>query len=253
MSNTSDWKSAFYEAYVSSGQAGAQTGQTAEELFAPRLAYLNHIVASHIPADRNLRIIDLGCGAGAMLFALDRAGYRNIAGVDVSQEQIDVATRLGIASASCATLEDFLAAQPAASVDAVLAIDILEHLTRPEVMDVLASIRRVLSPGGRCVAHVPNAEGIYGMAIRYGDFTHELAFTPTSASQIFRVARFTHVNCFEDKPRVHGLKSLIRRVLWDVGTLPTRLLYTAETGAPRAILSQNMMIEARLGPPPATS
>ena len=247
MSEETGWKSAFYEAYVSSGQAGSRTGRTAAEFFGTRLAYLRHLVAAHIPTDRDLRILDLACGSGAMLFVLDQVGYRNIAGVDISQEQIDVAASLGIASATCATLEDFLHNQPAGSVDVVLALDIFEHLTRPDLMVVLASVCRVLRPGGRCVAHVPNAEGLYSMAIRYGDFTHELAFTRTSASQIFRIAGFATVACFEDKPRIHGLKSLVRRLIWDAGTLPSRLMRTAESGATGAILSQNMMIEAHTG------
>jgi len=213
MNESPDWKAAFYDAYVSTGQAGANNGLSAAEFFGPRMAYLKHIVATHVPAARDQRIVDLGCGPGAMLFVLDRAGYRNLAGVDVSQQQIDIAHSLGIVSAQCATLEDFLAAQPAASVDVVFAIDIFEHLTRPELMNVLAAIRRTIRPGGRCVAHVPNAEGLYSMAIRYGDATHELAFTRTSASQIFRVAGFTQVACFEDRPRVHGLKSLVRRLI----------------------------------------
>jgi 2-polyprenyl-3-methyl-5-hydroxy-6-metoxy-1,4-benzoquinol methylase len=246
MSELPDWKSAFYTSYVSSGQAHAGDSQSAQELFRPRLAYLNHVIANHLPPDRNARIVDLGCGPGALLFALERAGYRNIAGVDLSQEQIAVAARLGIASATCATLEDFLAAQPSASVDVVLAMDVFEHLTRPQLMEVLASIRRAVRPGGRCVAHVPNAEGIFAAAIRYGDFTHETSFTRVSAAQVFRVAGFTQVDCFEDKPRVHGLRSLVRRIIWDAGTLPSRLLHLAETGARGAILSQNMLIEARL-------
>ena len=248
MNESSDpqhWKSEFYAAYVSSGQAG-DVGATAAELFRPRMTYLSHIVDKHVTPGRDARVIDLGCGAGGMLYVLGLLGYRDIAGVDISGEQIAVARRLGIAAATCEPLEDFLAAQPAASVDTVLAIDILEHMTRPEVMEVLAGVRRVLKPGGRCVAHVPNAEGLHAMAVRYGDFTHELAFTRISASQVFRVAGFSQVRCFEDKPLVHGVKSLARRVIWDVGTLPSRLLRMAETGAGGAILSQNMMIEAVL-------
>jgi len=240
-----DWKAAFYNAYVSSGQA-TDTGQSAAALFRSRRAFLTHIVRTHLPPGRDSRILDLACGPGALLYFLEQAGYRNIAGVDVSAEQIAVAARLGIASATRATLEDFLAAQPPASADAVLAIDILEHLTRPQVMEVLAAIRRVLKPAGRCIAHVPNGEGIYSSRIRYGDFTHELAFTQNSARQVFRVAGFSEVKCYEDKPRVHGILSLARRILWDVGTLPDRLLWAAETGTPGAILSQNMMIEATL-------
>jgi SAM-dependent methyltransferase len=241
----SGWKSRFYATYVSSGHA-SYAGEPAEVFFQPRKAFLAHLISTHLPPERNARIIDLACGPGALLYFLQQAGYNNIAGADVSEEQIAVASRLRISSATCATLEDFLAAQSDASADAVLAIDILEHLTRPEVMDVLAEIRRVLKPGGRCIAHVPNSDGLYGMRIRYGDFTHELAFNPSSARQIFRVAGFREVLCFEDKPRVHGFISLMRRMIWDVGTLPARLLLAAETGAIGAILSQNIMIEARL-------
>jgi 2-polyprenyl-3-methyl-5-hydroxy-6-metoxy-1,4-benzoquinol methylase len=247
-----DWKSAFYDAYVSSGQA-SDSGKPAAELFRSRKAFLTHIIATYLPPDRNSRILDLACGPGALLYFLEQAGYRDIAGVDVSAEQIAVAARLGIASATSATLEQFLAAQPPASADAVLAIDILEHLTRPQVMTVLAMVRRVLKPGGRCVAHVPNGEGIYSSRIRYGDFTHELAFTQNSARQVFRVAGFSQVKCYEDKPRVHGFVSLARRIIWDVGTLPDRLLWAAETGTPGAILSQNMMVEALLAAQPNPS
>jgi 2-polyprenyl-3-methyl-5-hydroxy-6-metoxy-1,4-benzoquinol methylase len=253
MTESPDWKAAFYDAYVSTGQAGSNSGLTAAEFFGPRMAYLKHLVVAHIPSGRDQRIVDLGCGAGAMLFVLDRAGYRNLAGVDVSQEQIDIAHSLGISSAECARLEDFLALQPASSVDVVFAIDILEHLTRPELMSVLNSIRPILRPGGRCIAHVPNAEGLYSMAIRYGDATHELAFTRSSASQIFRAAGFAQVVCFEDRPRVHGLKSFVRRLIWDLGTLPGRILRIAESGSSGAILSQNMVIEARVGSPGAAA
>ena len=106
---------------------------------------------------------------------MEQAGYRNIAGVDVSEEQIAVAARLGISSAGCASLEEFLVAQDEASVDAVLAIDILEHLTRPQVMEMLTAVRRVLKPGGRCIAHVPNSDGLFGMRIRYGRFHSRVA------------------------------------------------------------------------------
>ena len=220
--------------------------ESVDNLFGSRLNHLNHLIEQHVPADTGARILDLGCGAGALLYALNLKGYRNIGGVDVSAEQIAVAARVGVTSAACDTLENYLAAQPPASADVILAIDIFEHMTRPELMDVLASVRQVLKPGGRCLAHVPNAEGLHGMDIRFGDFTHELAFTRFSASQVFNVAGFRQVRCFEEKPVVHGLKSAVRRVVWDLGTLPSRLLRLAETGAPGAILSQNMMIEAIL-------
>jgi hypothetical protein len=102
----------------------------------------------------------------------------------------------------------------------------------------------VLVPGGVCLAHVPNAEGLHGMRIRYGDFTHESAFTPQSADQIFRTIGFSAVQAYEDKPVMHGIKSICRRVLWDGLTLYPRLVLLAETGSAGAILSQNFLIRA---------
>ena len=126
----------------------------------------------------------------------------------------------------------------------VLLIDVIEHLTRQELFDTLEEVYRILKPGGRCIAHVPNAEGLYGMRIRYGDLTHESAFTPKSAQQLFTTLGFRSVECFEDKPVMHNLKSLVRRIIWDVFTIIPRLLLTAETGETKFVLSQNMLMVA---------
>jgi SAM-dependent methyltransferase len=246
MSGQSLWKSRLYESYVSSGQAGSTTISEAEKLFRPRKAFLTHIIAKHFPADRNVRVLDLGCGHGAFLYFLNRSGYEDVYGIDISQEQIEFAHRLGITKARLGKLEEFLVEQGDCCVDVVLAMDVLEHLTKQELFCALEAIRRVLKPHGVCIAHVPNAEGLYGMRIRYGDMTHEQAFTPGSARQIFRTIGFNEVQCYEDKPAVHGLTSMVRRVIWDVGTLHNRLLLMAETGEKASILSQNMIIKASL-------
>ena len=241
-----DWKERLYGAYVSSGQAAHGSLQSAEEMFRPRRAFLTHLLNQHLPTDRSIRVLDLGCGHGTLLYFLARMGYQNIEGVDLSAEQIDIAHRLGIPQARLGTLADVLAREGDGSVDVVLAMDVFEHLTASELFDTLDDIRRVLKPGGMCLAHVPNAEGIFGMRIRFGDFTHEQAFTPSSARQVFLTAGFKSVKCFEDKPAVHGLASAARWLLWELGTLNWRLLLLAETGTRGAVLSQNMTIAARL-------
>jgi 2-polyprenyl-3-methyl-5-hydroxy-6-metoxy-1,4-benzoquinol methylase len=242
---TGSWKTRLYDAYISSGQAGQQ-GESIkpEDLFRPREAYIGHLIARYLPQARNSRIVDLGCGHGAFLYFLARAGYTDIAGVDTSPEQIDLAHRLGIPQAELGDVADFLARREDGSVDAVLLMDVIEHLTRQELFDLLDSVYRVLAPGGVCLVHTPNAEGLYGMRIRYGDFTHESAFTAKSANQIFRTIGFRTVEAYEDKPIIHGVKSVVRRVLWDGLTLFDRLRMLAETGSGGAILSQNFLVRA---------
>jgi 2-polyprenyl-3-methyl-5-hydroxy-6-metoxy-1,4-benzoquinol methylase len=248
MSNAIDtsWKSRLYNSYVSSGQAAAKLKESPEEMFRPRKAFLTDIISRHLPANKDARIVDLGCGHGAFLYFLAQAGYRNISGIDVSPEQIELAHKLGIAAARLGHLADILGEVSDASVDVVLVMDVLEHLTKDELLHTLDEIRRVLKDHGMCIAHVPNAEGLYGMRVRYGDMTHEQAFTPSSARQVFQAIGFNRVDCYEDKPVIHGMKSFVRRAIWDAGTLYHRVLLTAETGVASAVLSQNMLIKAVL-------
>ena len=178
------------------------------------------------------------------LHYLRDAGYRNTAGVDVSPEQIARAHRLGLTDVRHADIDGFLDETAACSVDVVLLMDVLEHLTREELFRTLDGVVRVLANGGVCIAHMPNAEGLFGMRIRYGDFTHEQAFTAQSSRQVFRAVGFSRVSCHEDKPVVHGPISFARRVIWDAGTLPYRVLLAAETGSWGAILSQNLLVRA---------
>jgi len=242
------WKSRLYDAYVSTGQAAARPTVAAAHspaaVFAPFAAQVRHFIATYMPPDREARIADLGCGDGAILHFLLEAGYRRVIGIDVSDEQIQRAHGLGLSQVRRGDIDTFLASADDRSFDVILLIDVLEHLTREELFAVLDGVARVLRSGGVCIAHVPNAEGLYGMRIRYGDLTHEQAFTSRSIAQAFAAVGFRTVTAFEERPVVHGLRSLVRRGLWEAGTLPHRLLLAAETGTWGAILSQNLVVRA---------
>ena len=248
--STRTWKTRLYDAYVSSGQAASRPSVPADRerspaaVFAPFAPQTRHFIAAHVPSDRNARIADLGCGDGMLLYFLLEAGYRHVTGIDVSSEQIARAHALGLFEARRGEIDAFLAGAADQSLDVVLLVDVLEHLTRDQLFAVLDGVARVLRPGGVCIAHVPNAEGLYGMRVRYGDLTHEQAFTARSMSQAFATVGFQSSAAFEDRPVVHGVRSLVRRALWDAGTMPHRLLLAAETGAWGAILSQNLVVRA---------
>lgn len=99
--------------------------------------------------------------------------------------------------------------------------------------------------GGRLIVHVPNAQGIFGMRVRYGDLTHERAFSPKSIKQLLRTAGFSNIQVFEDKPIVHGFASLCRRLLWTALTLVPRLLLLTESPSAESLaLSQNILVTA---------
>jgi 2-polyprenyl-3-methyl-5-hydroxy-6-metoxy-1,4-benzoquinol methylase len=240
---SAQWEKRLYDGYVTSGQAGRFTA-SAEETFRPRKAYIQHLISRYFPSDRKAAILDLGCGHGVFLHFLAKAGYTRVSGVDTSSEQIGKARELGITTAHCEPGFDYIRDLQAESLNVVLLFDILEHLEKQELFDLLDEVYRVLRPHGVCLLHVPNGEGIFGMKIRFGDLTHQQAFTQNSARQILRTIGFSGIECHEERPVVHGIVSMVRRVLWDLGTIPFRLLLAAETGSMKAILSENLLIRA---------
>ncbi len=235
-----NWKKRLYDSYVTSGQGGSSATQD----FAPRRPYIEQIISRHVPADRTSRIFDAGCGDGVVLYFLKKAGYTNIAGVDVSAEMVALAHSAGVAEVAQGEMLPALTSLPEGSLDVLFIMDVLEHLDRDELFNVCDASRRALKTGGRLIVHVPNAGGIFGSSIRYGDLTHELAFNPSSMRQLLSTTGFTDIACHEEKPVAHGLKSLIRAVLWAVCSFPFRVLNVAETGQFRVVLSRNMLATA---------
>lgn len=238
-----DWKHRLYDNYVSTGQAGAnvnpQTGLNVGDY-----PYISSLIQQHLPSKKDMAILDLACGHGALIYCLKHHGYSNLSGVDISAQQVKLAHELGLTEIKCQDIQDFLADKVNA-FDVIFLMDILEHLTKQELFDCLDSVNKSLSADGMLVIHVPNAEGIFGMRIRYGDLTHENCFTPQSISQALNACGIHKIDCFEDKPVIHGIKSFVRYVLWMLLTVPFRLLLAAETGVVKSVLSQNMLVIAR--------
>jgi SAM-dependent methyltransferase len=219
--------------------------------------YLRRLVKQCFPKDRNCSIVDLGCGSGALLLLLQQAGFVNTMGVETSPDQVEFARQLGVKSVIDGDLLDFLRESAGEIFDVLVACDVLEHFSKDEVLEILDHAHRVLRPGGRLVLHVPNAEGIFGSRIFWSDFTHEMAFTREGLRQLTQACGFTSLQCREDVPAVHGVKSFVRRVLWSGLRAFFRLVHMAETGDPGSglILTQNLLAVAVKDPPehPVTS
>jgi SAM-dependent methyltransferase len=214
------------------------------EGLAPRRPYLARLVASHFPSARDAAILDLGCGHGALLHAAQEAGYTNLLGIDNSPAQVGAAARLGIKGVRQGDLVETIKTLPAASRDAIIAFDVIEHFTKDELIDVTDEVLRVLKPGGRWIIHVPNGASPFAGVSRYGDLTHELAFTCESLTQLALASGFRSVAFFEDEPVPHGLKSAVRLVLWKAVRAMLRFYLAVETGAAQPVLTQNMLAVA---------
>lgn len=212
-----------------------------------RAPYLRRVIRRHFPPDRDARILDLGCGYGALVHFAREAGYSHIEGVDAARDQVEAAQRLGIDGVRHGDLVETLRSTPDASKEVVVALDVIEHFARDDLLVFVDEVHRVLAPGGRWLLHVPNAESPLFGRVRYGDLTHQLAFTSSSLRQLLGASGFQQVAIFEDAPVAHGAPSALRAVLWRILRVGLRFYLTVETGNPgrHAVFTQNLFAVAR--------
>jgi ubiquinone/menaquinone biosynthesis C-methylase UbiE len=127
--------------------------------FRKRFPFLYQLVEPHIfvvakegEADRELNILEIGCGAGNFLYELKLRFPRwHLSGTDFSQASIERLQQEGIA----AYVSDLRTLREAdRSQDVVYGFMIIEHLHFLE--ETLAEVQRVLKDDGHFVVAVPN-------------------------------------------------------------------------------------------------
>src|SRR5258707_7661241 len=113
-----DYREAIYQVYRS-GRLAAPFPD-ADVAFEDRVHYLRRMIRTLIPADRGIRVLDLGCGSGAVLRAFARDGYACLTGVDVSAEQSALAALIPGATIHTRDLRVFLTSAPDTAFDVVI-------------------------------------------------------------------------------------------------------------------------------------
>lgn len=115
-------------------------------------------LARHLRPDG--RIVEVGCGTGAMItLPLLRAGY-NVVGVDPDVSSIEFGRRLLVEEGFererlCATDLSTMEFTP----DALIVSEVLEHLSDAELERTLSLCHEMLAQGGQLLVTVPNGFG----------------------------------------------------------------------------------------------
>jgi len=129
------------------------------EILDPRLSLL----VRKIPIKKEMRVIDIGCGRGELVFWAARKGATCV-GIDYAEHAIKLAKdTLKDKNQKVKKRCDFITMNakelkfPDASFDLVLAVEVIEHLYPEEWEKVLPEVKRVLKPGGTLFFHTePN-------------------------------------------------------------------------------------------------
>lgn len=243
MPDSCDYRAKLYGRYVETHLAAASRPLSREALAYEAKVYAKTFAAL-LPRNKTARIFEVGCGTGSFLHYLHQAGYTDACGMDMSAQAVEAAVRLGVAGASHGDARAHLNHSPNA-YDCIVAIDVLEHLRKEELFPFLETARAALKPGGILLWRSPNADGPFFGRIRYGDLTHELAFTRHSAFQLMAAAGFSEVEVRGETPVATGARSLLRRLLWTGASALARLYLWAESCESGALLTPNLIVRAR--------
>jgi SAM-dependent methyltransferase len=160
-----------------------------------------------LPGDKGAHILDVGCGFGQLLSALQREGYSQAMGIDVNEVAVNACRAKGLAVEQI-MVQDFATHSPQ-RFDLITMSHVLEHLPKDQIIEVLTHIRALLKPGGAFIMMVPNAQSNTAAYWMYEDFTHNTLFTAGSVRYVLLAAGFSAIT-FLDPKCVAGLRGWAR-------------------------------------------
>lgn len=160
-------------------------------------------------------ILEIGCNEGTMLSVLFDNGYRNLTGIDLSPDDLDIARQSLPQDIKLEYADAFEYLSNKENVyDVIFSKAVFEHICKENVIELIKICNRALNRGGVLVVDVPNMDWMLASHERYMDFTHECGYNINSLGQIMRQC-FGNCNLYyaNDKSSANGIKGKIAKRL----------------------------------------
>lgn len=169
------------------------------------IRYLENVFLPSLPNGASL--LEIGPGHGLMMAtALAHGRLGSVTGWDVSaaslEETRDALAGLGFQSGFGLHLRDILKADHAETFDAIVLSEVLEHLEEPA--RALASLRRLLRPGGRLFINVPVNSPMPDHIFLLRSSEEAIAFVESCGFRATGSAFFPGANYTLEKARKNG-------------------------------------------------
>ncbi len=199
---------------------------------------------ANLPKDA--KILDFGCGVGQFLFYLQREGFQNISGIDISKSQIEFALQMQpkVEFSHVSNSVDFLQRHPE-QYDVITMNDVLEHIDLEQMIPLLQALYKSLRPGGLIVIKTINSAYPLSNASRYLDLTHTVSFHEKSLTQLLRHVGYKNISCYQEEIGIYNpLFAFKKLAVIFVRLLVKILIYFTESDWPE-IISVNLIAYGR--------
>lgn len=176
--------------------------------------YIPSYLLKVLPKETNATILDIGCGFGQIISALQKLGYNQVCGVDISEEAVSFCIENQLNVLEINDIIEFANSDNHIRYDFIIMSHVLEHIDKNNIIPTLAAIKHnLLTNIGEIVIMVPNAQSNTGCYWAYEDFTHTTLFTAGSLYYVLKAAGFETITfldpyCLED---LSLIKKLVKK------------------------------------------
>lgn len=196
-----------------------------------------------LPLNKNAKILDLGCGMGHFMYFLEKEGYRNFFGIDISKELIDFVEKNISKNVAVADAFDFLRKEEL--FELIIMNDILEHIPKKRLLELLHLVFNSLDKDGIVFIKVPNMSNPFSLRTRYVTITHEIGFTERSLPEVLRMVGFQDIQTIGTLPPPISIKLLIKRIGATLVYIFLRLLFKIQDYPAPKILTNHIIAIAK--------
>jgi O-antigen chain-terminating methyltransferase len=160
--------------------------------------YLPRLAEAEI-GSQAMPILDVGCGRGEWLELLRERGWQ-ASGVDLNRVLVAICHEHGLSVVEDDAI-DYLRALPEASLGAITAFHLIEHLPLPRLIDFLDATVRALKPGGLAIFETPNPNNVFvSSRYFYLDPTHRHPIPPLLGQFLAEARGLRHIEILELHP-----------------------------------------------------
>jgi len=181
-------------------------------------------------ADRRVRILDIGCATGRLLYLLRERGFSSVTGLDPSAGCVEAARRLYGVRVLQGSMSDFPRTDEL--FDVIILIGVLEHIR--DLSGAMDRVRSLLAPGGLVYVEVPNAIDFHRWPnAPFQDFSteHINFFAPVSLKNLFTQYGFeeTYVKQHERQQSFGTMMSCLSAAFRHVASDRRALVFDTES------------------------
>jgi len=167
--------------------------------------YYQKLLAIYIPDDKNIFILDVGCGMGFSLLALNEMGFKNVEGIDIDPKQVQSCLNKKLNVTLVKDSIEYISKKEN-TYNMILAFDVIEHIPHQFQLEFVTSIQKALKKNGILICTVPNANSTLASRWRYNDWTHHISFTEHSLDFLLYNSGFSKIQILpletRTRPRV---------------------------------------------------